>query len=78
MNPYQQKWIEMLKAANLRDWKIEPSGEDILIEMPDVLILNSSGITCRGLSVHFHWTSMCRRKDCNLYSGMAGKILNMF
>ena len=36
MNPYQEKWIEMLKAANLRDWKIEPLGENILVEMPDV------------------------------------------
>ncbi len=34
MNAYQQKWIEMLKAANLRDWKIEPAGDDIAIEMP--------------------------------------------
>jgi hypothetical protein len=36
MNAYQQKWIEMLKAANLQDWKIEPLGEDILIELPHV------------------------------------------
>ena len=36
MSPYQQKWIEMLKAADLHDWKIEPSGHNILIEMPHV------------------------------------------
>jgi hypothetical protein len=36
MNAYQEKWIEMLKAAGLRDWKIEPLGENILVEMPDV------------------------------------------
>jgi len=36
MNAYQQKWIELLKAANLHDWKIEPIGDDISIEMPNV------------------------------------------
>jgi hypothetical protein len=36
MNAYQQKWIELLKAANLHDWKIEPIGNDISIEMPNV------------------------------------------
>ena len=36
MNAYQQKWIEMLKAANLHDWKINPVGEDIEIELPHI------------------------------------------
>jgi hypothetical protein len=36
MNAYQQKWIEMLKAANLHGWEIEPLGENIVIEMPRV------------------------------------------
>ncbi|OOQ59207.1 hypothetical protein [Mucilaginibacter pedocola] len=36
MNAYQQKWIEVLTAAGLKDWKIEPVGEDIHIEMPHV------------------------------------------
>lgn len=36
MNTYQQKWIDVLIAANLKDWKIEPNGEDINIEMPHV------------------------------------------
>ena len=36
MNTYQQKWIAVLTAANLKDWKIEPDGEDIKIDMPNV------------------------------------------
>jgi hypothetical protein len=36
MNAYQQKWIQVLKAAGLRDWKIEPFGNDISIEMPHI------------------------------------------
>jgi len=36
MNAYQQKWIDVLKAANLKDWKIEPLDNDILVEMPHV------------------------------------------
>lgn len=36
MNAYQQKWIELLKNANLAGWKIEAPGEDIYIEMPQV------------------------------------------
>lgn len=36
MNAYQQKWIDVLKAANLKDWQIEPLGDDILVTMPNV------------------------------------------
>ena len=36
MNPYQQKWIEILKAANLKGWEIEPEGEDISVTMPHI------------------------------------------
>jgi hypothetical protein len=36
MNAYQQKWLDVLNGANLKDWKIEPQGEDINIEMPHV------------------------------------------
>ena len=36
MNAYQQKWIEVLKAANLRDWRIEPVENDIEVIMPGV------------------------------------------
>ena len=36
MNPYQQKWLEVLQAANLKNWTIEPRGEDIAIDMPNV------------------------------------------
>ncbi len=34
MNPYQQKWIEVLKNASIPDWKIEAQEENIDIEMP--------------------------------------------
>jgi len=36
MNTYQQKWIEVLQAATLKDWEITPQGDDILITMPNV------------------------------------------
>lgn len=36
MNAYQQKWIDVLRAANLKDWKIEPVGDDIQVEMPNI------------------------------------------
>lgn len=39
MNAYQQKWIDVLTAANLKDWKIEPNGNDIEVTMPHVIDL---------------------------------------
>lgn len=36
MNAYQQKWLDVLQGAGLKDWKIEAKGEDIAIEMPHV------------------------------------------
>ena len=36
MNPCQQKWIDLLRNANLQGWKIELRGEDIYVEMPHV------------------------------------------
>lgn len=36
MNAYQQKWIEVLTAAHIPGWKIEPIENDIYIEMPQV------------------------------------------
>lgn len=36
MNAYQQKWLEVLKAANLAGWRIEAVDDDIFIEMPHV------------------------------------------
>ena len=36
MNAYQQKWIDVLTNAHIRDWKIEARGEDIAIDMPHV------------------------------------------
>ena len=36
MNPYQQKWIEVLKNAHIPGWEIKPSEEDIYVEMPNI------------------------------------------
>ena len=36
MNFYQQKWIELLNAAHLQGWKINPQGDDIFIDMPHI------------------------------------------
>ncbi|WP_454801521.1 hypothetical protein [Mucilaginibacter phyllosphaerae] len=36
MNAYQQKWLQVLQAAGVKDWKIEARGEDIAIDMPHV------------------------------------------
>jgi len=36
MNPYQQKWIELLNGANIPGWKIEAQDEDIFIETPHI------------------------------------------
>jgi hypothetical protein len=36
MNAYQQKWVDVLRAANVKDWKIESRNNDISIEMPHV------------------------------------------
>lgn len=36
MNAYQQKWIDVLNNAHIKDWKIEAIGEDIVVQMPNV------------------------------------------
>ena len=36
MNAYQQKWLDMLQAANLKGWEISPEGDDIVITMPRI------------------------------------------
>ena len=36
MNPYQQKWIDILHHANLPGWEISPMGDDVLVVMPHV------------------------------------------
>jgi hypothetical protein len=36
MNAYQQRWLEILKSANLKDWEIEAQGEDIVVNMPNI------------------------------------------
>jgi hypothetical protein len=34
MNAYQQKWIEVLSNAQIKDWKIKAVNDDILIDLP--------------------------------------------
>ncbi|UEG51981.1 hypothetical protein LLH06_13515 [Mucilaginibacter daejeonensis] len=34
MNAYQQKWIEVLNNAHIKDWKIEALNDDIVIDLP--------------------------------------------
>jgi len=36
MNPYQQKWINLLSNAHIPGWKITAQDNDIYIEMPHV------------------------------------------
>jgi len=36
MNAYQQKWIALLRNANIAGWKIEAQDEGVYIEMPQV------------------------------------------
>lgn len=36
MNVYQQKWIDLLKNANLQGWEITPVDNDIRVVMPHV------------------------------------------
>lgn len=35
MNAYQEKWIEVLNNANIKDWKIKPVEDDILVDLPE-------------------------------------------
>ncbi|MBS7563182.1 hypothetical protein KHS38_02080 [Mucilaginibacter sp. Bleaf8] len=35
MNAYQQKWIDLLSSAQIKNWNISAIGEDILIELSD-------------------------------------------
>jgi len=39
MNPYQQKWIEVLNHSHIPGWEIEPQGDDVHVEMPHVMDL---------------------------------------
>lgn len=34
MNSYQQKWIDILSNAQIKDWKVGAFNEDILIDIP--------------------------------------------
>lgn len=36
MNAYQQKWIDILQAASIKDWDIKALDNDIYIEMPHI------------------------------------------
>ena len=58
MNPYQEKWIEMLTNAHIQGWKIEPLNNDIYIEMPHVtdikLIRDNLPETLGAMSLDIH------------------------
>ena len=36
MNPYQQKWLDILHNTPLPGWEITAQGDDILVVMPHV------------------------------------------
>jgi hypothetical protein len=36
MNVYQQKWLQVLRASNLKQWEINELGDDILVVMPNI------------------------------------------
>ena len=36
MNIYQQKWLDILRSANLPGWEIKAMDNDIYVEMPHV------------------------------------------
>jgi hypothetical protein len=58
MNLYQQRWISLLKSANLQGWEINPQGDDIFIEMPHVtdikLIRDNIPATVAAMSLDVH------------------------
>jgi len=67
MNAYQQKWIDVLTNANIKDWKIKPLGDDAIIvdlpggsnmdtvmeNLPDVIATLSLDITVPGERLKF-------------------------
>ncbi len=36
MNAYQQKWLELIKKANLQGWVVKAVDNDIYIDMPSI------------------------------------------
>lgn len=34
MNAYQEKWIELLNNAHIKDWKIKALDNDIIVDLP--------------------------------------------
>ena len=36
MNAYQQKWLELIKKANLQGWVVKAIDDDIYIDMPSI------------------------------------------
>lgn len=67
MNAYQQKWIDVLTNANIKDWKIKPIDDDSIIvdlpggsnmdtimeNLPDVIATLSLDITVPGERLKF-------------------------
>lgn len=41
MNAYQEKWIEILRNANVPGWQIQEQGNDILINVPPTRTVSS-------------------------------------
>ncbi|WP_295773064.1 hypothetical protein [uncultured Mucilaginibacter sp.] len=67
MNAYQQKWINVLNSANIKDWKIKPLDDDAIVvdlpqgssmdtimeNLPDVIATLSLDITIPGERLKF-------------------------
>ena len=55
MNVYQQKWLDVLQAANLKGWKIRAFDNSIYVDMPTVtdlkLIRDNIPATLAALSL---------------------------
>lgn len=55
MGEYKQKWLQILKRANLQGWEIIDTEEGILIDMPNVtdlkLIRDNIPNTIAGLTL---------------------------
>ena len=55
MNPYQQKWLNLLQHANLPGWKIKALDDGIYVEMPSVtdlkLIRDNLPMTLAAMSL---------------------------
>ena len=55
MNAYQQKWVDMLKAADLKGWEIKGVDDSVYVDMPAItdlkLIRDNVPATLAALSL---------------------------